>query len=336
MVKMNRLTCNTDYPIIISADEALILSWVYRETDILNIGKVQAGPQDHGNPALACTTAANLCAVTVTASVAVTLGVDVCVLGNVDNLGLDLGGNGCGSDGSSVDLVLALLGSRSRGGLGLGAGRLGVVVLSRSLTTAHVELHVLALVAGLGLDIIGKDVRALGAGNSVVAGEDGAPGVSGRGSHLALLVTRDQVVTLLLGRAVVSKAVHVGDVKVVEVKVRSLPALKVVLELNDVVALALLGLGDLDGDTDISLVAGVEILAVNIPLFQGDHVAILGRASVALEDRPKVDIVFAAVDDLSVRLLGIAVRIQLSGVGSDRRCGSDQGRGGDEGNEHVG
>jgi hypothetical protein len=296
----------------------------------------------------------------VTASVAVSvpLSVDGLVGGNVDDLGLgllgvvDLLGLGSRGDGSSLDLEVVVAvsaggsssaaGSRSLGGGSLGgrsgrgaggsaAGALG----SRSLATAHVEVHVLVGLAGLGLDVIGKDVGDLVARVGVVARHDRAPGVGSGSLDGASLSTSDQVITLLPGGAVaaVGRAVHVGDIKVVVVEAGGV-LLDEVLELSDVVALALLRLGDLDGNTNVPALGIGVVLLVSLTRLQLDH--LVGRAAVALVDRPQVDVVVATVVDTGHGLAGIALRVQgncAPGGGS----GSHGGRDRKDGNElHFG
>jgi hypothetical protein len=297
--------------------------------------------------------------VTADVAVSVPLGVDSLVGGNVDNLGL------------SLHLVLDLLRLRSRGDLGgsnlefglvallrrglssggggggsraglLGGGRssrgLGgsaILLITGSLTTAHVEVHVLLEIAGLGLDVIGKDVGHLVASSSIAAGHDGAPGVGGRGLDGASLRTNLQVVTLLPGWAVtvVGRAVDVRDIKVVVVEAGRV-LLEEVLELGDVVTLALLALGQLDRDTDVAALGVLVVLLVDIALLQGDHLA--GRAAITLVDGPQVDIVGATVVDTGQRLAGIALLVEgdcAPGGGS----GSHGGRDGKDSNElHFG
>ena len=299
----------------------------------------------------------NLCVeglVAANVAVSVPLRVDGLVGGNVDNLGLGLqvavnllglrsrGDLGDGSDLELVDLGRSLGrslgrgggggGGRSRGGL-LGGGRssggaggsAGLLLLTRSIAAAHVEVHVLVRRAGLGLDVIGVDVGDLVARGGVVAGHDGAPGVGGRGLDGASLRTNLQVVTLLAGRAVggVGRAVNVGDIKVVVVEAGRV-LLEEVLKLGDVVALALLALGELDGDTDIATLGVLVVLLVNITLLQGDHLA--GRATVTLVDRPQVDVVVATVVDTGQGLAGIALLVEgdcAPGGGSGSHGGRD-------------
>jgi len=303
----------------------------------------------------------NLCVeglVAANVAMSVPLSVDGLVSGNVDNLCLGLqvvvdvlglrsrGDLGDGSNLEFVDLGRSLgsggRGGRSRGGL-LGGGRssrgaggsAGLLLLTGSITTAHVEVHVLVRLAGLGLDVIGKDVGDLVARGGVVAGHEGAPGIGGRGLNSASLRTNLQVVTLLAGGAVagVGRAVDVGDIKVVIVEARRV-LLEEVLKLGDVVALALLALGELDGDTDIATLGVLVVLLVNITLLQGDHLA--GRATITLVDRPQVDVVVATVVDTGQGLAGIALLVEgdcAPGGGS----GSHGGRDGKDSNElHFG
>lgn len=182
--------------------------------------------------------ALNLCAevlVTVAVSVSVPLGVDIFVRGDIDDLGLDIGGLRCldcwcRRDGSGVNLCLGILrlflvvllgAGRSRrgcvllltagrGGLGLGLG-LGLVrrFLSWSLAAAHVEVEVRLEVARLGLTIIGVDVGHLCALGGAAAAKDRADLVENVGEELAILIAALQVESFLLGRAVTAGAVDV-------------------------------------------------------------------------------------------------------------------------------
>jgi len=311
----------------------------------------------------------NLCVeglVAADVAVSMPLRVDGLVSGNVDNLGLGLqvvvdllglrsrGDLGDGSNLELVDLRRSLgrslgrrLGSGGRGGRGrgglLGGGRSSrgagssarLHLLTRSIATAHVEVHVLVRLAGLGLDVIGVDVGDLVARGGVVAGHEGAPGVGGRGLDSASLRTNLQVVTLLAGGAVggVGRAVDVRDIKVVVVEAGRV-LLEEVLKLGDVVALALLSLGELDGDTDIATLGVLVVLLVNIALLQGDHLA--GGATVTLVDGPQVDIIVATVVNTGQGLAGVALLVEgdcAPGGGS----GSHGGRDGKDSNElHFG
>jgi hypothetical protein len=287
----------------------------------------------------------------VTASVAVSmpLSVDGLVGGNVDDLGLgllgvvDLLSLGSRSDSSSLDLEFIVAvgaggsssatGSRGlgggslsrRSGRGAGGSAAGALV-SRSLTTAHVEVHVLVGLAGLGLDVIGKDVRDFVAGGRVVARHDRAPGVGGGSLDGTGLSTSDQVVTLLPGGAIaaVGRAVYVGDIEVVVVEAGGV-LLDEVLELGDVVALALLSLGNFDGNTDVSALGVGVVLLVSLARLQLDH--LIGRAAIALVDRPEVDVVVTAVVNTGQGLAGIALGVQgdcAPGGGSGSHRGRDR------------
>lgn len=297
----------------------------------------------------------------VTASVVVDvpLCVDVLVRGNVDHLGLGkslvrvlvllLGRRGDGGS-SNLDIRcvrVLLIGSRrsgrgsrlSSGVLGLlgGAGRrLGrrfglarrrAVVARRRLSATHVEVHALVKMAGLGLDVIGKDVRHLVARGSVVARQDGAECVaSGRGIHSAL-ITCNQVVAVLARWAVLALAVNVGHIEVVELVLRRAIGLAEVLQLSDVVALALLSLRDLDGYTSLAISGIIVVLRVGLASLESDH-AILG-ATITLIDGPEVNVVVATVDDTSVWLVRVAFLVQGDSVpeGGGGRRGRDHGRG---------
>lgn len=285
----------------------------------------------------------------VAASVAVSvpLSVDGLVGGNVDDLslglllvdGLGLGRRGDGGGGDLEVGLVAVLGGSDSAGRSLGRGRslLGggrssggsrtvLALITGGLSTAHVEVHVLVRLAGLGLDVIGKDVGDLVAGGGVVAGHDRAPGVGGRGLDGTGLGTNAQVVALLPGGAVgvVVRAVDVRDIKVVVVEAGRV-LLDEVLELSNVVALALLALGDLDGDTDVTALGVLVVLLVGLALLQRDH--LVGRAAVALVDGPEVDIVVAAVVDASQGLAGIALLVEgdcAPGGGSSGHGGRDR------------
>lgn len=285
-------------------------------------------------------------------AVSVPLRVDGLVGGDVDDLSLDLlligllrlddRGRGRGDSGSGdlvFGLVAVLRGSDSAGGglrsggrslLGSGRSsggrRLALLLVARSLSTAHVEIHVLVGLASLGLDVMGKDVGHLVAGRGIVARQDRAPGVGGGGLDRTSLVTNTQVVTLLPGGAValVVRAVNVGDIKVVEVEAGGV-LLDEVLELGDVVALALLGLGNLDRDTDVPTLRILVVLLVDLALLQGDH--LVARAAVALVDRPQVNIVVAAVVDAGQGLAGIDLLVEgdcAPGGGSSDHGGRDR------------
>lgn len=273
----------------------------------------------------------------VTASVAVSvpLSVDGLVRSNVDDLSLGLlvadllSGRG---DSGSSDLELGLValnsgrrgGSAGRGlsrgggsllgasssGSGRGSGAAGAVaLLSRSLTTAHVEVHVLVGLAGLGLDVIGEDVGDQVASGGVGAGHDWAPGVGRIGCGGARLVTSNKVVTLLPGGAVarVGRAVNVRDIKVVVVEAGRV-ALDEVLKLSDVATLALLSLGELDRDTSVSTQRVGVVLLVSLARLESDH--LVSRAAVTLVDGPEVHIVGASVVDASHGLAGVAALVE--------------------------
>lgn len=305
---------------------------------------------------------------TTSVAVSVPLSVDGLVGGNVDDLGLGLlvgvdlrrlgsRGNGCGSD---LDLsFVASFGGGSGGaggggdagsGRGLGRRRLGrrcllaasggsgglgssddLVDASGSLSTAHVEVDVLVGFAGLGLDVIGKDVRHLVAGERVVARHNRAPCVVSRGLHSAGLGASDQVITLLPGGAVsvVVRAVNVRDIDVVEVEARRI-LLNEVFELGDVVALALLGLGDFDRNTNVSTKGVGEVLVVHLAGLEGNH--LVRRAAVALVNGPKVHIVGAAVVDTSHGLARIAFLVEGDCAPGGGSCGHG-GRDGKDSNE---
>jgi len=293
----------------------------------------------------------------VTASVAVRvpLSVDGLIGGNVDDLGLDLRdadvlGLGNRSDSSSRNLEVVGAGGtrgssagrrglcrRSLGGgssSGTGGSAAGAL-LSGSLTTAHVEVHVLIRLASLGLDVVGKDVGHLVARYGVVAGHDRAPGVGGGSLDGAGLITSDQVVALLPGGAIaaVGRAVYVGDIKVVVVEAGRV-LLDEVLELGDVVALALLSLGDLDRNTDISTLGVGVVLPVSLARLELDH--LIGRAAVALVDGPQINIVVAAVVNTRHGLAGIDVLIK-GDCAPGRGSGSHGGRDRKDSNElHLG
>lgn len=283
------------------------------------------------------------------ASVSVPLSVDGLVSGNVDDLSLglrlvDVLGLGSRGDGGSGDLELGLValllgrgGGSAGGGLSSGRSLLGggrssggsraaIALVTGGLSTAHVEVHVLVGLAGLGLDVIGEDVGNLVAGGGIVAGHKRAPGVGGRGLDGTSLRTNAQVVTLLPGGAVgaVGRAVDVRDIKVVVVEARGV-LLDEVLKLSDVVALALLRLGDLDRDTDVSTLGVLVVLLVDLALLQCDH--LVGRATIALVDGPQVDIVVAAVMDASHGLAAIGLLVESDcapGGGSGDHGGRDR------------
>jgi hypothetical protein len=273
------------------------------------------------------------------------LGLDSVVL-DIVVLGLSLGGLGRsrgllleGGGGSSRRRRL-LGGERRLAALldHLAHERVDVVRLSaeasvraRSLRTAHVELHVLVRVAGLGLDIVGLDVGDEVARASVPAGQLGAPGVIAGGLGTSLGVTSAEEEALLPGGAfgIVGGTVDVRDIKVVVVEARRV-GLEEVLELGDGATLALLGLGDLDGDTDVTALGVLVVLAVGLARLEGDH--LIGRAAVALVDGPEVDLVGAAVDDLGVGLAGVT-RLVEGDCAPGGDSGGHDGGGGDGGDE---
>jgi len=257
-------------------------------------------------------------------TVSVPLSVDGLVSGNVDNLGLGLLGIvdllllGSGGDSSGDDLELGVVAVFGRGGDSAGSGldlagrgdrRWSSALLARGLSTAHVEVHVLVRLASLGLDVIGEDVRNLVARGGIVARHDRAPSVGGCGLYGASLGTSDQVVTLLPGGAVgaVGRTVNVGNIEVVEVEAGRV-FLDEVLQLGDVVALALLGLGDLDRDTNIPALGISIVLLVGLARLEGDH--LVTRTSIALVDRPKVYVVSASVVNTGHGLAGVALRVE--------------------------
>jgi hypothetical protein len=111
-----------------------------------------------------------------------------------------------------------------------------------------------------------------------------------------------QIKSFLLTRAVSIKAVDIGDIEVVQLESwGSLGSVvQEVLELGDVVALALLRLGDLDRYTTsiLSICGFGVVLPVTLSLFESHHLA--GRAALTLEDRPKVDGVVATIDNTRI------------------------------------
>jgi hypothetical protein len=316
----------------------------------------------------------HLCAeVLVAASVPVNvlrpLRIDVLVSGDNNGLCLDLrllgrilelGRRG---DCRKVDLVIICRAGRSlcgcrRFGLrsfGLRSFRLGsfglgswvrglLVVIGWGVRTAKVKLHVGGEVASLGAGVIWQDVGHRSAGDGVVTGEDRAPrSIKRELLSTCVLVAHLQVVSLRLGWAVASEAVDIGHVEVVHLVFGLLVhVVHEVFELGDVVRLALLGLGDLDRDTSsIKSRTGVDVvLSIHLALLEGHH--LVGVAAIALEDRPDMNVVVAAVDDACVGLSFVALLVEGDGVsvcdGFNRTVSGNgcdhRGRDGEEGELH--
>ena len=120
--------------------------------------------------------------------------------------------------------------------------------------------------------------------------------------------------------------VDVGNVEVVvsELRLRVVPR-AVVLELSEGAILALVRLGNLDRDTDVVL--GEVLVVLGITLARLEHHHLVFRTAVTLEDGPQINIVFAAVDDASVRDAQIARVIQGDGISRRCRGGCDEGGG---------
>jgi len=282
-------------------------------------------------------------------AVGVPLGVDILVLGNVDDVGLDLRWLRllefwCLSDSSGIDLVYCSARVRFGDGRWLcigpwlrlrGVDRRRIIIARRSLSTAHVVLQVLLQSAGSGLDIIGQNVGDLGARSRIVAREDGTDRVSSRGSSgLTRLVAGLQIVAFLHGRAVAAQTIDVRNIEVVAKIVCFVP-LHEIFQLSNVVALALLCFGNLDRDAGtVNRIA--KVLLVDTTLLE-DHHVLIATTSV-LQNRPNVHVVRAAVDNLGVSLFGITRGHQLLGrwhVGLNRGCEHD-GRSRSDGDElHV-
>jgi len=168
-------------------------------------------------------------------SVSVPLCVDILDRGDVDSLGklvVRLGvlllGRRCDSGSSHFDVGSVGVFVGSRGGSRLGSGvlcqlagaggrlcrrlrlaRRRAVVARGRLSTAHVEVHALVEVAGLGLNVVGKDVRNLVARSLIVASQDRTEGVGRRGDVYSVLATGLEVVSVLPCRAVATKTIDI-------------------------------------------------------------------------------------------------------------------------------
>lgn len=156
-----------------------------------------------------------------------------------------------------------------------------------------------------------------------MARQDGAPGVGGRCSCSACLVAGNEIVSLGFGGAASVKTVDIGNVEVVH-GVLGVGPLEEVFQLDDVVALALVCLGDLDGDADVSAIGLVVVLAVCLARVERDHLGV--GAAVAFQDGPKIDGVVASVDDTGIGFAVVALLGQ--GHGAPGRGSCDHGGGG--------
>lgn len=252
------------------------------------------------------------------------------VLGNVNYLGLNdwgrRGSGGLSNGGGSGNnkLFLSRRGS-NRGGLlllGLGARRLrgaadfdlavrgslrrrrcgcGLIILSvRSVTTAKIEVQVLARTAVLGLGVVPVDVGNLGGLLSVVHTEDGAVLVVDCRFKDALLVSGLEVETIRTARAVlqVAEAVNKRHIKVIAIVLglvlRIVQVLNLVLQLSDVLLSTGLRLRDLDRDTAV----GSWPVPLPVGLSGAQLRGSIRRAALFFVDRPNVNVVGASIDNL--------------------------------------
>jgi hypothetical protein len=216
-LRMNRLGLRRCLPRYYCQDFGsffLSLHGVYRVLGIFIIGGNMQTPASYEHPTECHNLqsywghlgAEGLMAASMGVSVLSPLRVDVLVLGDVDDVGLDLGrdgvldlGHGC-NDSRGDDLVCFhagdSLGSGGRLGCGVfnllggrddGLDLLGgrddghrlVIIGGRCLGTTEVEIHARLEVAGPGLDIVGQNVGHLCARDGIVTGENRAPRVVG-------------------------------------------------------------------------------------------------------------------------------------------------------------
>lgn len=161
-----------------------------------------------------------------------------------------------------------------------------------------------------------------------------APFAVAAGLVFALLVTNIDPVSFISCWAVPTQTIDIGYVKVVHLEINLTSELLEVLQLRDVVALALFSLGDLDRDTgvvvsitQIRCLVGI-VLGVSSASLECHHA--IRRAPISLEDRPNVNIVRAAVDDAYVGLVRVGDGIESDG-GPQCIGRRDHGRRGKEG-----
>jgi hypothetical protein len=200
----------------------------------------------------------------------------------------------------------------------------------RRLRTAHVELHVLARSATLGLFIIWVDVGDIAATAIIPARHLRAPS----GVVLILNTASGKEEALLPGGAgsVSTLAVDVGDIEeVVDSRVDSTDE---VLELSVALFWAVLSPGELNGDACGTTVGFLVVLAIGLARLEGDH-GVDGAASVGalvLPNGPEIDLVRAAIDDLRMGLAEVARLVEVDcAPGGD--SGSHDGGGGNGGDE---
>jgi hypothetical protein len=208
------------------------------------------------------------------------------------------------------------------------------VRVSVSLSTAHVELHVLSRLASLGLLIGGVDVCDIAATAGIPARHRRAP--VGVGSLLSTNLggASGKEEALLSGGAVggQTSAVDVGDIEVVVIS--RADSIDEVLELGVTLFRAVLSLGELNGDACGTAAGFLVVLAIGIARLEGDHVVngAAGVGALVLPNGPEVDLVRAAVDDLGMGLAEVA-RLAEGDCAPGGDSGSHDGGGGDGGDE---
>jgi hypothetical protein len=252
-------------------------------------------------------------------------------LGRSRRLLLEGSGSGSGSDRRRRSLILLGLASLFPGFQHrVGVGRVIEDVIVRRLRTAHVELHVLARSAGLGLSVIGVDVGNILATAIIPARHMRAP------SRVVLILSTasGKEEALLPGGAggVCTFAVDVGDIEVVVIG--RADSIDEVLELGVAMFRAVLSPGELNGDACGTTAGFLVVFAIGVARLEGDHV-FNGAASVGalvLPNGPEVDLVRAAVDDLGMGLAEVA-RLAEGDCAPGGDSGSHDGGGGDGGDE---